>query len=253
MNSKNDQKLIIINGLLNSGKTILFNLLRKEKNFICLDISPHHYKIYEQETIDQIGKENLIGLKPYVETTDIFITENFLREFGLLMQKFPEYSFAIKPGNYNWVAKEYNDKWLKLKEQYMPGVKLSNIHHVFAIRNPMISWTTTYMKNMTKFLELWGGQNLEDLNLYEIIKIEEIKDNKLFNQIIKNNDLKQVVPYTIFDLKQKPFNNYDNLMQQLKIVEKELRGLMEFLSYKKEDSAIQMFLDDDLDKYTGGI
>jgi len=62
-NLNEDQMLIMINGLLNGGKSIVFNLIKEEDNFIYLDISSGHFDLYKDEMINQIGEKNVLKNK----------------------------------------------------------------------------------------------------------------------------------------------------------------------------------------------
>jgi len=246
---KFNQKLIIIGGITNGGKTLIFNLLRKEDNFISLDISFPHFNVYKDEIISQIGEENTKRMKCFMETSEIFEPYIFVRKIGFLMKKFPDYNFVIKPGSPS-IAKIKHTKdsrWLEDVKKYA-SMELEDIHPIFAIRHPKMGWATsktTRENTIDDFIETWSYENLiEESKFSEIVKIEDIKHNKLLKSLIKKTDLNKVLPYTKFDLQVKTLNNFDNLDIDFKKIEESMKGFLKYLNYDTEDENIQLFMND---------
>jgi hypothetical protein len=249
------QKLITISGLTNGGKTVIFNLLRKENNVISLDISQAHYHIYRDEIFEQLGSKNAERLEKYIKTTDIFAGDIFTREIGRIMREFPHHHFVIKPGYHEWIEMDFDYKkemWYSNVEKYMPIPKES-MYHLFAVRHPRMGWITsnTYATNIEDFVNRWlTGYTIEQMKWYTIIKIEEISKNKLLRSLIKETDLEKVRTYTKFDLQVKEKNleknGFYNLEEEFKYVDKQLKELMKFLKYENEDENIDLFMNDEL-------
>ena len=248
-----NQKLIIINGLLNSGKTILFDLFRKEENCICMDLTFDHHIYYEDEIVDQIGQKNFDELKPFIKTFDIFKSYIFLEKIGDLMKKFPGCHFIIKPGCEDWAYWEYdqNNHWFNMVKRYLPCGN-ENVHHVFVMRHPYMGWATTWNSKLgfKNFIDRWTiDEPKEYLRGLHIIKIEELKKHKIFTDLLTETNVDNVLSYTCFDLETKLVNSYDNIKNDFKTIRKELKHLMNYLNYDKTDENIQLFMDDDLKKH----
>jgi len=200
---KSDQKLVIIYGSHNTGKTFLYNLFKKEDKFICLDLYKSHYHIYKQEIVKQIGKKNTERLEKFILSSEIFLIDHFLEEVGYLMNQFPDYNFAIKPGDRIWISeyKKLYDDWIYYVNRFTP-LKLKNIKYLHAIRHPKICLATSYdhNTNIKEFVDRWVNDYnyLKNTpNVYQIIKIEDIKYNSLMKTLIKNTNLDSLLPKMI--------------------------------------------------------
>ena len=60
---KSKQKLIILYGSHNTGKTYLANLFAKQDDFKCLDLYKQHYEIWKDPLIEIIGEENVLSIE----------------------------------------------------------------------------------------------------------------------------------------------------------------------------------------------
>jgi len=58
-----------------------------------------------------------------------------------------------------------------------------------------------------------------------------------------------VIPYTIFDLKAKEKRNFDNVLEEIEIIEKQLKPLYKDLEYDLEDKYSDLFMQDDITFY----
>ena len=217
--NKSEQKLIIIYGLHNSGKTFLYNLFKKDDSYITLELYTKHYHIHKSEISEQLGEKNAKRLGKYIVSGDIFSTNCFLEEIDFLMKQFPDYDFVVKPGQTDWLSSN-----------------TENIKHLFAIRHPKISLATCYDHNtdIKDYVKRWISNHdlLERYaDILQIIKIEEIET------VDK--------PYTEFDLNEYRFNIFDRLddfKSDLKIIDSQLKGLLEFLNYTIEDKNVDKYL-----------
>jgi hypothetical protein len=245
-----NQKLILISGPYNGGKTLIFNLFKKENNYIYLDLSNFHYKDYENIMIDQIGEENVLRLKPLILNTKIFEQENFLREVGLLMKQYPKYNFIIKPSitKFDLLHTSRDKEWITLLKKYTSIRLMDDIHHFWIIRHPKMAWVTTSHKHMPfeDFLTSYSPHYKGKINL---IKIEEVGNNKCLQKLLPNTDLTKILPYTPFDLMIKRSNNYDNLDKQFEKIEESLEHIFTYFNYDKYDKNVSLFMDDDLSNY----
>ena len=247
MKKEFNQKLVIIHGVENGGKSILFNLFKKDPSYICLDVLIHHYEAwYKQEITEQIGKENALQLKSAMKGEAIFEPTIFLKEIGSLMKKFPEYNFAIKPGTTEWASKQKSGdlEWKENVKKYTPVTDHQNIYHLFIMRHPKISWITINRQEtygFHKFMELWGAEGLIGcMKHHTVLKVEEFKNSKLLKNLLKNVDLNEAKTWSEFDLVCKENNSYKNLEYEFKRIEKELNHLFEYLNYGYND------VDDDM-------
>jgi len=249
---KSDQKLIILYGFHNSGKTLFYNLFQNEENFICLDIYKHHYHIYEKEIIDQIGEQNNNRLKKIILSKGIFNSENFLIEIGHLMNEFPEHNFIIKTGNRKWIEKYHKlfDSWFYHVKIATP-LKIENIKHFIVVRHPKICLATIYHDDfdMGFFLYNWKidykFMQIHSGTIFNVLKIEDIKNNVFIKSVLKNKNLDEIMPYTDFDINEyrtNIFENFDNFQRDLKIIDIELKDLCEYLNYDLEDKIVEKYI-----------
>ncbi|MCF8019819.1 MAG: hypothetical protein K9L62_10450 [Vallitaleaceae bacterium] len=246
-----DQKLIMINGIVNSGKTLLFNLFKIEGNFICMDLTKEHFHIYKNDLINDLGKENVKRLKPLIESTKIYDEEILLREIGLLMKFRPSYHFVIKPmppifAKQKYIKFQKFEKWVK---EYTP-LKMENLHNLMVFRHPYLSWLTVplFRTNIDNQIETWLKEIKEIDNIFweafDIVKLEDIKDHELIKNLIKKTDLNKVKSYTNFDLHTKELNDYIDIEKDLKKIEKKLKPLFDKLDYDNGNKYIKMFMKD---------
>jgi len=260
---KTNQKLIIIDGLINGGKTLVFNLLKHEDDFIFLDISMPHFELcYKMDFLHQIGEENTEKILKHMKTTKIFLPYPFLMHIGSLMKKFPEYNFVIKPGYHQIAIKHYNkDEEFKRQFKKLMPIKYENLHNLYVVRHPKMAWITQNMHRITikDFIAIWSKNSIIDnLYAYDVIKIEEINKHKLLNSLIKKTDLNKVKSYTNFDLQVKRVNltkkkggfGLDYLLENFKSLEDDLMPLFEALKYDINDKNILSYISDDLDEIT---
>lgn len=245
-----DQKLIMINGVLNSGKSVIFNLFKKEGHFICMDLSQEHFPIYENDLLNDLGKENLERIIPFVKSTEIYLQENFLREVGYLMKQRPNFHFVIKPGFRDFAREHYQNslRYRKDLKRYTP-LKRENIHHLMIFRHPKLAWATVtlHKSDLTYHTDVWTN-NTKNIfwKSFDLLKIEDIKNHSLMKELIKNTDLNKVKPYTNFDLQVKQMNDYTGIERDLKIIEKRLTYIFEKLDYDKRCKDVKRFMKDSL-------
>jgi len=249
MQGLNKQELVVINGPLNGGKTILFNLFKKDSNYICLDLTIDHYEIHEKEMFDLIGKSNTLGLKSAMEDHKIFQgIEVFFSEIGFLMKEFPYHNFVIKPGyeNLAQIRKDRPRYWEKIVKRYTT-ITPKDIHCFYAVRHPKMSWVTVGKHKrfgVDHFINFWNTEEvMEDLERYTVVKIECLEYNDILKRLL-NVDLSKVKSYTEFDLDFKKTNTYETLDQDFVKIEKELDHIFKYLIYDKDDDAIQEFLNE---------
>jgi len=239
---KSDQKLIVIHGSHNCGKTILYNLFKNEGGYICLDLYKPHYKVYEQQSLEQLGKKNYERLKKYILSNNTSSTVDLCNEITFMMNQFSDYDFVIKPGM-SWA------NWNYFME-FSP-VKLENIKHFHVFRHPKIWLATCYNKklNIEDFiLNVIGNyQDYKDSpETHHLIKIEDIKYNSLLKTLLKNTNLDNLLPYTIFDLniyRTNIFNRFDDFKNDLKIIEIKLKEVLQYLKYDIEDVNTLIYLE----------
>jgi hypothetical protein len=242
------QKLIALYGYLNSGKTLLYNLFKKEDNFICLDISPDHFDIYKHQMIKAIGENNTKRLEPLIKSLDIFNPYIFLEEIGLLMKDFPECNFVVKPGGVVWPVSIYTarDKVHNNIKKFTPIKSVNDLHMLFVVRNPIMAWLTTppINRDIDWFLSFYYKNYI--FKHYEIIKIEDLKYNKLVRGLIKKTNLDELLSYSNFDLQMKLKIDYSNIDKDIELIKKKLERIMKFFEYNKDDKNIELFLNDKL-------
>jgi len=248
------QKLILIYGFLNSGKTLLFDLFKGEDNFICFDLAGAHYPEYKDEIIKQIGIKNTKRIEPLIKNYDIFLPDIFFKEIGRLMKQFPQHNFVIKPASDEWAQHQKNKIawWEEFVKKYTPLNDVNDILHLFAIRHPKIGWITTWNDKLgvKGFVKRWSGNNLIiNLDAYQVVKIEDIACNELIKKLIKKTKLKNVLPYTRFDLETKLVNSYENLTDEYKYIENSLGGLFKYLKYNKNNKYISKFMNDSIEAW----
>lgn len=252
-NLNEDQMLIMINGLINGGKSIVYNLIKEEDNFLYLDISPGHFYLYKDEMINQIGEKNVLRIKPFIESKEIACDSHvFTREIGFIMEQFPNYNFVIKPTKDVLSIKHAKkDKdWCSDFKNFI-GIKPKNIHFLFIVRHPKLSWLTAIKDcPFDIFLDNWNNAQVDVRKKHtRILKVEDVKHDELLKKIIKKTDLNKVIPYTMFDLKAKEKRNFDNVAEEIEIIEKKLKHLYEDLGYDLEDKYSDLFMQDDITSY----
>jgi hypothetical protein len=243
-----DQMLIMINGLINGGKSIVYNLIKKEDDFIYLDISPGHFDLYKDEMINQIGENNVLRIKPFIESKEIALNSHvFTREIGFIMKQFPNYNFVIKPIKDGLSIKhaEKAKDWCSDFKKFI-GIKPKNIHFLFIVRHPKLSWLTAIKDcPFDIFLDNWNNAQVDVRKKHtRILKVEAIKHDELLKKIIKKTDLNKVIPYTMFDLKAKIKRNFDNVAEEIEIIERKLKHVYEHLEYDLEDKYSELFMQD---------
>jgi len=232
-----NQKLIILHGLHNSGKTFLYNLFKKEDDCITLEIYKNHYHLHKDEWLQQVGVQNTERVEKHIQSLEIFSADCFFEEFGILMKQFPDKHFVVKPGQTPWFQEcsSQRDVWNDRIKKFT-DLKTGNVSHLFAIRHPKISLATCYdhNTNINEYVERWTSKYdlLERYSdVLQIIKIEEIK------YVDK--------PYTEFDLNDYRLNIFDRLedfKSDLKVIDIELKALMDFLNYDSEDKNVDRYL-----------
>lgn len=250
---KSDQKLVIIYGSHNSGKTLLYNLFKKEDKFICLDFHKPHYDIHKQNIIDQIGKKNAKRIEKFILSSKMLLIDYFFEEVGYLMEQFPEYNFVIKPGNHTWIVdyKQLFGDWIYYIDRFTP-LELKNIIHLHVIRHPKICLATSYdhNTNIKVFIDRWISdyQYLKSApDVYKIIKIEDIKEYNIIQTLIKNTDLENLTTYTKYDLNEyrtNIFDRMDHFKSDLKVIEKKLKMILNYLKYDVEDENTLFYLEE---------
>jgi len=227
---KSNQKVVILHGSFNSGKTIVYNLFKKENNYKWIDISPDHLKDNKDEIEYQIGKKWLNKITPDIESLEIFKGNYFLNLFNLLLKEFPNYNFVVKPGGFDWV----------LNNKLPPNI----FYNIFIIRHPKICWmvNTTHF-SIDEFIKMYKkiliGVFKEKSN---VIKIEEIGKNKLMNQLIKRTDLKQIKPITKFDEFLLKKINLETINDELEQIDDKLKDLIKYLEYDLDTIDINLIL-----------
>jgi hypothetical protein len=239
--------LILLNGSVNGGKTLLYNLIKKENNFIGLDLSKHHYHFYRYQMIKEIGEKNVLRIEPFIESGEILESPRiFCREVGFIMRQkqFSKYNFVIKPIDDN-LSMEHQKKsasWTSYLKEFIP-VKIKNIHFLFVVRHPKLSWFTILPGfDLSNFIRIWGFDLKKRLSHTELVKIETIKDNMLLRQIITKSDLNKILPYTEFDFKATRKKNYDDINEDILKIEKKALHNYELLGYDLEDKNVSLFM-----------
>lgn len=246
-NLHDNQLLILIEGILNGGKTLVYNIIRKEDNFIYLDFSKWHYTMYRDVMEEQIGKENMDRLEPFIKYEEIFHDfKTLLREVGYLMKQFPDKNFVIKPVNigFSKMHKERHYEWTKSVVKYLP-IKLYNLHFLFIIRHPKLSWYTLNHEDTNNFISSWYRKDIDKIVEYvNIVKVEELEKNKFLRSIITKTDLKNFVPFTDFDYYKCKTKNFDNIGEQMKEIEEKLSYIYKLFNYDLEDKNADLFIED---------
>jgi len=234
-------------------KTLVYNLIKDEGNFIYLELSHYHFHIYEEEMIQQIGSENVNRLKPLIKTKDILSEYRvFAKEMGYLMRQFPDYHFIIKPSGHVFPEANYHKKraWFVNIKKYMP-IDIEDMYFFYVVRHPKISWFTINGIPFSVFRGDLGHPGLKStLKYHEVIKIEELQNCKFLNKIITKTNLENVKSYTNFDyinILGKNSNlgprNYDNIEEEIKEIEK-LQGAYELLGYDLNEEYVKSFCQD---------
>lgn len=248
-----NQMLIFMGGMTNGGKTLVYNLIKDEGNFIYLELDSYHFHIYEEEMIQQIGSENVNRLKPLIKTKDILsIYEVFTKEMGHLMRQFPDYHFIIKPSGHIFPCAHYNkiEEWCVGIKKYMT-IDIQDIYFFFVVRHPKISWFTINGIPFSVFINHLGHPELKStLDYFEVIKIEELQNCKFLNKTITKTNLENVELYTNFDyinILGKNSNlghrNYDNIEEEIKEIEK-LHDAYELFGYDLNEEYVKSFCQD---------
>jgi hypothetical protein len=238
-----DQMLISLNGIVNGGKTLVFDLIKKEDNFIHLDISKYHYNFYKDIMIEQIGEESVLRLEPFIKNDDFFNPQIFTREIGSIMRKFPNYNFVIKPVD-DIISCRHNKKdkeWMLYCKKYMP-IKEENMHFLFIIRHPKLCWVTSYKLPFDEMIRPWSFDLKIRLEHTELVKIEELEKNKLLKRIIKKTDLSKVRAFTEFDFNKTERKDFDNIDDEIKQIEKAAINNYKLLGYDLEDKNVSLFM-----------
>jgi hypothetical protein len=217
-----NQKLVILYGLHNSGKTFLYNLFKRDSRCKTLEIYKNHYHIHKPEWLEEVGEENTKRVEKHILSGDIFSVDCFLEEINFLMEQFSEYDFVVKPGQTEW----------------LDCIKDKNIKHLFAIRHPKISLATCYDHNtdINDYVERWklNHKLLERYrNVLQVIKIESIDG---VDKAYTNFDLN--------DYRLNIFERLDDFKSDLKVIDSELKDLLDFLGYKPEDENVDRYLRD---------
>jgi len=256
---KTNQKLVIIYGSHNSGKTFLYNLFKRNGSYKSIDFHANHYKgqyekSHNQNLLDQFNKEIYERLKKHIFSEKTFSLNFLFEEIGNIMKRFPDYNIVIKPGQMNWLLcyDSFYDDWFKNINSLTP-LKIENVIHLYAIRHPKISLATTYSSNtdIEDFIQhrkLGDYYNFKNVNdICNIIKIEDIKRNKLMKSLLKNINLAKLKTYTEFDLndyRTNIFKNFNKFKSDLKVIDLELKEMLDFLNYSTEDRYVAEYLKD---------
>jgi len=234
-----------INGIPNGGKTLVYDIIKKEDNFIHLDISRHHIHIYEELMINQIGEENYFRLKPFIESEEIIRSpETFIREIGRIVKKFKGYSFVVKPveDDISRIHKKKREGWLLHLKEHMP-IKLENIHFLFVVRHPKLAWATSNINVLSDHMSFWSFPLEKRLKHTELVKMEDLESNSLLKRIIKKTNLKELPSYTTFDFYHTKDRKYDKAEKEILLnVEKDAVHNYKLLGYEFEDVNSEMFL-----------
>lgn len=245
--STNNQLLILIEGILNGGKTLVYDIIRKEDNFIYLDFSKWHYIMYSEVMEEQLGEKILKQIEPLIKSEKIFHEyEVFLREVGFLMKQFPDKNFVIKPVNTQFakLQHERDPEWAKKVYEYLP-TSIDNIYFLFVIRHPKTSWYTLNQKTTDSFIESWYRKEIFEVIKYaDIVKVEELEKNDLLKSIITKTDLKNFVPFTDFDYYKTIDKDFDNIDVEMKEIEDKLAYVYDLFGYDLEDKNSELFIED---------
>ena len=249
---KSDQKLILVYGSHNSGKTFLYNLFAKEETYICLDIYKSHFKVNRELMLNQIGPQNLRRLKEFIFNKKIFKLKYFFAEIGRLMREFPDFNFVIKPADVQWMIDYYKDEdsWNLFVKLFTP-LKIDNIIHLYAMRHPQICFATTYHYNgdTNDFIERWKELFYFLRNLPEIcniVKMEDLKKDKTMKSLLKNipDDLRTYTQFDINDYRLNIFEKFGKFNLDLRKVKFSLKDMCDFLNYDVEDRNTELYVDD---------
>lgn len=251
-NSSKDQILITVTGLLNSGKTLVYDLIKKEDGFINLDISKYHYHLYKKEMINQIGEENVLRIEPFIESEEIIYSkEIFVREIGFLMRKFSDHNFVIKPvDDVIPIAHYKKDKeWVSYLKKYMP-IKEENIHCLLVVRHPKISWVTSFGISFDDFFKMWTFNLKDRMRYMQLVKIEEIEKNEFLKKIIRKTDLSKVRVFTEFDFNKTKGKNFDNIDEEMLRIEESSIHNYRLMNYDLEDENANLFMKERMNFYS---
>ena len=244
-NLHNDRLFIGINGIPNGGKTLVYDLIKKEDNFIYLEISKHHTYIYEELMINQIGEENYFRLKPFIDSEEIMSSvETFFIEIGRITTQFKDKNFVVKPvdDRISAMFKKNPEKWIPYVKKYMP-IKLDNIHFLFVVRHPKLIWAVCHEIILSEHMSKWSFPLEKRLWHTELVKLEELESNDLLKRIIKKTDLKKLKLYSMFDFYHTKNRKYDKEEKEiLSNVEKNAVHNYKLLGYKIDDVNSEMFL-----------
>lgn len=245
-NLHNDRLFIGINGLPNGGKTLVYDLIKNEDNFIHLDISKHHTHIYEELMIEQIGEKNFFRIKPFIESEEIINSpETFIREIGRLVKEFKDKNFVVKPVEdiITLTHKKKTKKWLLHLKNHIP-IKLENIHFLFVVRHPKLIWAISHESVLSNHMSFWSFPLEIRLQHTELVKMEDLESNALLKNIIKKTDLKKVKSYTTFDLYHTKNRKYNKSEKEILLnVEKNAIHNYQLLGYDFEDENSRIFLE----------
>jgi len=221
-----NQKFVIIYGEFNSGKSLVYNLFKKEDNYKNIDISIDHYKFQKKEFKDKLGIKLCSFLFPLIKTKKIIQRSHFISLLTFLQKEMPNYNFVIKSGF---------PKFLDIKE-------FKNLHHISVFRDVKLCWLLTHGPHtITDFISFYKAK-YNDLSTYnrklDIIIIEKISKNKTLNKLIKNTDLTQVKVITGYDIEKLKGIRYEGvkLQDELKLIDHELKDFMEYVGYDIDEN-----------------
>jgi hypothetical protein len=221
------QKTIFIHGLFNSGKSLIYNLFDEEK-YKTIDIDYYHFEEYKPFIKEQFNKKIKNLICSSILDKSILNLDTFFDIHKIITNQYKEYNFIFKP------MIEIN--MLDDKRMYN-----ENFYHLFIIRNPKVGWITNpNWIPLDEYISLFEPDLIGILKRYKdilhIIKIEEIVDNKIINQLIDDKRLlSKVKSYTEFDLFHLD-KNIKSVYKDLKIIDEKLFEVMKFLGYDINDN-----------------
>jgi hypothetical protein len=233
---KFDQKVTIIHGTFNSGKTIIYNLFRKEENYKYLDLDLSHN--VTRSIQEQTDLESWVKLKPLLKNNKIKKYEVFKNYVLYLIDRFPNSNFIIKSGQNEWIDSDKVD------------IIVEKFNHLLVFRNPKISWITQSTRkyiSLKKFINMHiDFLKLINKNLVPTIHVEDISNDILLNKLIKNKrNLKTTKTITSHDIELLKQINKDTIYKDLKRIDNELGDLLKPLNYNNEeiDKSINLILE----------
>jgi hypothetical protein len=191
--------------------------------------------VHKFEIANQLGIENSKRLEKLILSEEIYLPDCLFKEINFLMEQFPEYDFVIKPGRVDWFS-HFKD--------------IENLIQLYAIRHPKIALATSYDKNtnIDEFTDKWIKAYkilIYYSDLVNVIKLEDIKNNKLMKSLIKNTNVER--PYTNYDINDYRlgiFNLMSKFEHDLKTIELKLKDFLNYLNYELEDLNTKRYLEE---------